>query len=1223
MKDVRKDSPVAVTEGQSGRGRPDYSARHRRLEWRDQWFHRFRSSDDKELDLLRQTGLDDKIRMIKEQAGRTGHMAAYDPAGAGTPWVSIGPRNVNGRVKSIAVHPTDPGIVYAGAASGGVWKSTDGAESWRPLWDTQESLAVGSLAVAPSAPDTIYVGTGEWTPGWGPSYPGVGLYVSTDAGATWTLRADVAARRNARVLVSPANADHVFVAGNGGFERSLDAGATWSTVHAGEISDAVVDPADADTLYIAVRNDGIYKSTDGGTSWTALAAGPTGGDADWLRLAIGQNGASGSNFVVAKQSGTLYVSTDGGTSWATLAGSHGSSSFYQWCNLVAVAPDDESVLFAGGVGIERTTDGGATWSALAGLHADHHVAAFAPSSPATVYACNDGGVYRSTDQGATWEKTSDGLVVTQFYDVGSWETISTVLGGGTQDQGTNMSTGGLTWRKVFGWDGGYLVIHPTDPRTIYAEHQNTDIHKSTDGGDTWVQVTAGLVGGNPWTGVITMSPGDPNTLYTGTTQVFRTTDGCATPWATSSQVLSGLVTSIAVAPSLTTRVYAGTSGGMVVRSDDGGATSPWADITAGLPVGRPVTDVIVDRADADRVLVCLGGTSGGAGAQSVHLSSDGGATWTDISANLPDVGVNAGAFDPNAATTLYAGTDIGVFRSTDGGTTWQAFDNGLPNVVVSDLHADAEDNLLVAATFGRGMYKVTIAPGASEPAVDLYLRDSVLDTGERFPSPAGLPNPHDLADTVYWWESPDIKVEVSPYYVQDAVFDGVEFDEEVVHDDPVRDATNRFYLQVHNRGYQDVVDVQARAFFADASAGLPNLPADFWTAFPGADPADISIWAPIGPAQTIPTLEPNRPVILTWDWNVPVSAATHSCLLAVVTAAGDPITATELNPAALIPAEKRVCLKNLHVISSAGPRPAQSMVTIDFHNAKPVDDVIDIVIEPTEFSNGTIGLVTERLDFVDENKALYGVAVYPLREGEDIGNWYRRPGSSDDVDRADLLARLDLRRLFEFDPAKRSELRGVRIGAGQTIHAVVTCKGSRRVPYGQVQRFAVMQRQGGTIVGGSTYEVRLRRAAGLKPVSRIRVTLDKVRIRDDHDPFLKGAGELSFLACVGFNDDPCRRHVVRLPFRGTYQMSDTSGEHPIDACLFDGYVAEDDSMTVTIQPVEHDLLDPDDPLCRFARRWNFPPETWVGRYGPADEPAPDAERVGDWDLWYRIESLRQ
>jgi len=1203
--------------------RLDYALRNRKLEWRHQWWLNGREADDKVMGRIFKRALEHKREMVGRQRKTAKHLAAYaEPPAAGSPWVTIGPRNINGRVKCLAVHPSDPQTVYAGAASGGVWKSSNGGESWDPLWNTEESLAIGALAIAPSNPNVIYAATGEWTPGWGPGFAGAGLFASTDAGATWTQHSALLSRRVAQCLVSPTDADTLYVAGNSGFERSTDGGASWTTLRAGQISDAVIDASNGDVIYINVCSSGIHKTTDGGATWTLLGNGPTGANADWVRLAIGVSGAHGSDFLVAKRSGTLYTSDDGGSTWTTLAGSHGGVSYHAWCNLVAVAPDDEDILLAGGAGeYQRSSDGGASWANLAGLHADHHRAVFAPSSTSIVYSCNDGGLYRSSNKGATFEKVSDGLVITQFYDVGAWDSIGTVVGGGTQDQGTNFSHGGLTWKKLLGADGGYFVVHPSNPRTMYAETQNTGIRKTTDGGGSWVVCTSGLSGSNPWTGVITLDPNNPERLFTGTQMVFRSTDGCATPWVQSSQSLSGSVTSIAVARANPNRVYAATSSGMIIRSDDAGATNPWADKTAAPLPSRTCKDLVVSDSNADRVLAVFGGSTGGA-ASHVFLSSNGGNAWTDISGDLPDGTVNAAAFDPNDANTFYVGTDVGVFRTTDDGASWEAFDNGIPNVSIADLIVDPEDQLLVAATFGRGMYKVSIAPANIEPSVDLYLRDSVLDTGERFPTPSGLPNPTDPSDTVGHWESPDIKVEVTPYYSPDALFDGVEFDEEVIHDDPHRGESNRVYLQVHNRGYQSSNNVSVRLFFADAAAGLPNLPNALVP--PAFNLSSTLDWQPVGPAQTIALLEPNRPVIVSWDFNVPAGAATHSCLLGVVSSSDDPITTVETNVETLHRNEKRVGLKNLHVIDSPGPRPAARLVALNFHNAREVADLIDIVIRPDDFSEGVIGMLVPKLRLRDPDRALHGVSLVPLRDNEFVGDWYVKPGDqSQDVPR-ELWQQLDHSRLYEFDAEKVAELRGIEIPAKGKLQALFSVRGTHNVPYGRNQRFSVMQRQGGRIIGGSTFELRLRRAKALHPVSRIRVILEKVRVLDDHDPWIKGRGEFQFNACVGFNGDGCRRHLRRLPDCGSYKIGDWPGcnEQVIDACLFDGFVAEEDRMTLSLLPVEQDLLDPDDPLSRYRRIFNGPPETWVGRYGPADQGPGDPEALGDWQVWYRIESVR-
>jgi hypothetical protein len=252
------------------------------------------------------------------------------------------------------------------------------------------------------------------------------------------------------------------------------------------------------------------------------------------------------------------------------------------------------------------------------------------------------------------------------------------------------------------------------------------------------------------------------------------------------------------------------------------------------------------------------------------------------------------------------------------------------------------------------------------------------------------------------------------------------------------------------------------------------------------------------------------------------------------------------------------------------------------------------------------------------------VQVYSLREGEDIGVPYVRAGDRPDPNWESLMQQVDRTRLYEFSSTTVSALRGIKLAQGGTLQGIFTLKGSKRVPTGQSQQFNVIQMQGGTIVGGSTYKLRLNRARKLLPVSRIRIVLEKVQILDDHEPWFKGRGEFTFTAGVIINNDPCRRHITRLPERGVFKISDQPGrnERILNACVFDGLVSVSDRIALAIQPVEHDWLDPDDALGRYFRQFEGPPESWVGLYRPDDEPpGHDPERQVDWLLWYRIESL--
>jgi photosystem II stability/assembly factor-like uncharacterized protein len=457
--------------------------RNPNLDWRARWFSLSRTGDQVLLQTAQSAAWIYKRRVIDEKGRGSGVLAGYDPAGAGSPWYPIGPRNVNGRVKALAVDPTDPNILYAGAASGGVWKSSDGGQTWDALWDAQESLAVGAMGIASSTPSTVYAGSGEWTPGYGASYPGAGVYVSTDAGATWSVRSGCRCRRIGALVVDPSDSSRLWICGDAGLERSEDGGLNWTLLRGDTVTDIVFEPGSTSTIYIAVLSTGYFKSTDYGTSFNPLPGAPTGAGVAFPKMAIGVSGAHGTGFLVIRSAGVIQTSTDGGASFTAIAGTHGTG-YNGWCDVVACAPDDENIIFSGGVGLDRTADGGVTWSGLP-VHSDQHAAVFAPSNSNIVYFANDGGVYRSSDKGATLVKVSNGLVITQFYNIGFWRTLSNVIGGGAQDNATNYTTSGLTWLPVWKNDGGWFVIDPTDPRVMYAEGQNAYLAKSTDGGATW------------------------------------------------------------------------------------------------------------------------------------------------------------------------------------------------------------------------------------------------------------------------------------------------------------------------------------------------------------------------------------------------------------------------------------------------------------------------------------------------------------------------------------------------------------------------------------------------------------------------------------------------------------------------------------------------------------------------------------------------------------------
>jgi photosystem II stability/assembly factor-like uncharacterized protein len=1191
-------------------------------------------------------------------------------------WISMGPRNVSGRGRSLSVHPTNRDWVYVGAETGGIWKSVDGGKSWKPLMFHEESLNIGSFAVAynltsPSN-NIIYAGTGvhlsdSVTPTEPNAFSGVGLYVSNNDGASWTLRPNMVNRAVTRVLVSTTDAEKVYVGGKSGFERSVDGGNTWETMITGPISDALLDPADPNTIFVCVHNGSLQKITlrSAGSHTSAMGnydletiTTPVGTLA-WCRLAIGVSGTHTSNFLLLKTAdGVIYKSTNQGGAWTMMSGIHGPANSSPTSpgthNTIAVSPVDENIILAGGQIFDATDDGGAMWHPISSMHPDHHAVVFSPSHPDTVYAVNDGGVYRSDDHGLHWSHVSNGLVNTQFYATGSWRMLSTVLGGGLQDNGVFFTTGGLTWTVELGGDGGYFAVHGTDPTIRYGSSYDQIYETSAGGVGSWSDTSASLDTNRPWLLIIAEDPTNPDRIYTGTTRVYRHTGIAASPWQPCSQVISTnrftkAIQAIAVAPSDGNRIYAGTGGysllsgegtGNLYRTMDGGATD-WTDITGSLPSSRPVSDIAVDETNANRLVVSFGGINGGSSsARHVFLCENGGAAassivWTDISFDLPNRSVNGVAIDPSDPNVVYAGTDVGMFRLHIPSATWTPFNAGLPKVIIRDLHVTRESTsriMLYAATFGRGVYKTNITPGHTTPNVDVYLRDNVLDTGEVTPSPSDLPDPLHPPERVYFWQSPDIKIDNSPFqFSYSYTMDGVEFDEVLQHEDPIRTEINRFYLQLHNRGPQPANGVIARAFYCDACFGLPPLPHSL-SPVDNFNLTDETHWHPLDAAVTGLTLQPNQPLIVKWDYLIPEEMADHSCLIAVVSSNEDPFTSTETNLAILAPQDKHICQKNLHVIYRDGTESHRCMMMMMLHNASDEDDLIDLILDGDEFGDGSVGLMLEPFEFVDAQSALKEVEVVQLARNESPGDWYERPWKRLRQTRRDLKAtgderwkNVDQSMLFAFALSQKPELRGIKMRGRQSLQVVLLFHTFQEFPTEEPRRFNMMQRQGGRIVGGSTFEIRkMKKAAAVKPVSRIRITLEKIKITDDREPWFKGRGEFRFRADVSFNESRSRRHISLMPEKGYFKLGDWEGanEKVLDVCLFDGYVAEDDAMTLTISGVEADLFDPDDALALYRRKFPAGPETWVGSYAPDDEPAAaDKESLPDWQLWYRIDSL--
>jgi hypothetical protein len=622
-------------------------------------------------------------------------------------WTSIGPRNVNGRIKCLAIHPVTENIVWAGAANGGVWKTVNGGASWLPMMSQELSLAIGGLAISTSSPHILYAATGEDTPGWGPSWGGAGVYKTDDSGSTWTLLSPISSTRCTKVLIDPTNSDVVYVAGNAGLHKTTNGGATWSNVRTDHVSDVLMDPTNPNRLFAGVWNSGVYRSTDGGASWTLLSSGiPTGASADWIKLAMGRNGTYGTNFLLAKMgqdSGTIYRSTNGGTSWSQLATNVQPASYNEWTNAIAVDPNNHNRILAAGVGLSRATNG-STFNSVGGTHSDHHSIVYSPESSSVIYMATDGGVYKSTDAGATWTLTSTQLVATQLYSIGVSQSLAFRVGGATQDQGIIQTTGSADWVGTgAGNEGGFFIVDPNNEQNIYVTPWSTNLRRSTNGGSSWTTILTGLAGTTPRD--LAVRPGNSNQLLcVGGSQIFRSTDQ-GNNWS-SVATLSSSGTKVAFSASSPSTCYAATGDGRVYRSTSSGTSGSWSEPYTG--ANRPPVGVIgglaISQTDANRLYIGYAGF----GVSHVWRSTDGGAHWTNASgsgpATLPDIPVNSLVVHHLNSDVVYAATDIGLFRTQDGGVTWQSFNEGMPRAFVSGLELRRSSRMLYASTMGRGAY---------------------------------------------------------------------------------------------------------------------------------------------------------------------------------------------------------------------------------------------------------------------------------------------------------------------------------------------------------------------------------------------------------------------------------------------------------------------------------------------------------------------------------------
>lgn len=701
-------------------------------------------------------------------------------------WEFIGPTNVGGRLTDVVMHPSDSQTVYVAAASGGVFKSDDLGDSWQSIFDDQPSLSIGALAIDPEDPDVIYVGTGEVNGGGGSlTYGGTGMYKSIDAGQNWMPLGLTETRHIGRIAIDPTNSRRLFVAAMGrlfseneerGLFRSEDGGQTWEKVlyisqQTGSI-DVAINPNNPDTMYAAMwqrirfpgsrifggEEGGIFRSTDGGTTWTELVNGlpQTGIGRIGLGMAISQPNVLYALY--ADEIGPFqgfYKSSDGGDSWTRLPDNsflvNNYSNFGWWFGNIRVHPENPDIVYALGLQLLRSEDAGNSFQDVSfGMHVDHHGLYIHPLNPNLIIDGNDGGFYVSKNGGNAWEH-KDNLPITQFYTVEIDFQDPLHVAGGTQDNNTyhTFSSFPSEWEVLipFG-DGMYVRIDPGDNQKIYGSAQRGRILRSVDGGENLTFALDGINREDPvnWSAPIELDVLNPGTLYTGTNRIYRSENGAET-WEPISPALPsssnsisvfdtfGTITTIAVSQTDPDYIYAGTDDGLVWVSTNGGVE--WDNITRSLPQ-RWVTRVMVDPRLETTAYVTFSGFREDIPLPHVFKTTDTGQSWIDISGNLPEAPVNDIIPDPAQPGVLYVATDVGVFYSVDDGAIWMPLGEGVPRVPITDLSLHAPSRKLVAATYGRSMYafdlvQIGIGPTDIQPLAQIPPEH--IDLLENYPNP--------------------------------------------------------------------------------------------------------------------------------------------------------------------------------------------------------------------------------------------------------------------------------------------------------------------------------------------------------------------------------------------------------------------------------------------------------------------------------------------------------
>lgn len=665
-------------------------------------------------------------------------------------WQFLGPENIGGRITDVEVPSNNPTTYFVGSASGGIFRTVNSGISWDPVFDGQITLAVGDIDISKTNNSLILVGTGEPNGGGGStSLDGNGVYISTDGGDSWQSKGLTNVGSISKVIIDPSDSNIMYAGAMGslyaqtvnrGVYKSTDGGETWNNIlfvsDKTGVIDMAINPVNPSIIYAATwertrtpitrvyggETSNIYKSIDGGLTWSILSnVLPTTTDKGRISIDISN---SNPNMLIATYTNTVGTTLairktlDGGATWTTLSSSGiALTSFNWWFGGVFINPLNSDNIFLSQFNSHYSTNGGDLWNESVGIaatiHVDQHAVAFTSNNE--ILIGNDGGLYRSSN-GISYNKINN-LPISQVYRMTINPSNSNHVYIGLQDNGTCRTLTGETddWTEIFGGDGMQPNVNPNNTNVVFVQYQYGAFLRSIDNASSFVFSDNGISTVEPrnWDTPYVFSPANPDVMYFGTSNLYKSIDN-GINWTSISGNLSkgvytgtaryGTITSIDVSPLNSNIIFIGTDDGNVWRTIDGGLN--YTKISELLP-NKWVTKVKASPINANQVYVTYSGYRYNLFDSNLFVSNDLGDSWQDLSSDLPNSPLSDIEITQN--NTLFVASDIGVLVSNDLGVNWDFVGTNMPAVIVTDLVLDQASELLFAATYGRGVYKINMA----------------------------------------------------------------------------------------------------------------------------------------------------------------------------------------------------------------------------------------------------------------------------------------------------------------------------------------------------------------------------------------------------------------------------------------------------------------------------------------------------------------------------------